>query len=86
MLGFRPRNQDFRRNAKRQAVELCLSDYVLDGLAAKAAFEELTKSSGLIVGEIVICMSEEPRLVLLQNMQQQSLGVLTGAVRMRPVR
>jgi hypothetical protein len=83
MLGLRPRNQHVARYKKGQAVELSLAGDVLDGFAMISALNELSVSSGLILGKIVVSVSKEPGRVLLQQMEQQGLCVAARSVGVR---
>ena len=84
MLGFRPRNQYVARDAKGQAKEFRFAGDVLDGLALESPFDQLGVTGRLVAGEFVFPVGDQPSLVFAQNMQQQRLGILAGAGRVRP--
>ena len=76
-------NQDIGRDAKGQAVELGLADDVLDRLAPVAAFEQFGVTAGFGGGKLFIGMGQQPGLGLFENVEEQSVGILAGAVGVR---
>ena len=85
MLGLGAGISTIGRDAKRQAVKLGLAGDVLEGLALVAARDEARYSGrrrrrGLSISGWAM----QPGFAFVQDVQEQRLGILAGAVRMRP--
>jgi hypothetical protein len=80
VLGFWARDQYVWSYEERKAIKLGLAGNVLKWLAVVAAFDEFKIVQRVVIGKLVFPIGKQPRLVLLEDLENQLLGVFEGAV------
>ena len=77
-LGLRARDQDIRRNAQRQPVELAFLDQVGNGLASTAPFEPPARGSALLRRELDFEVYHQSRSLDAEQPRKQQQPLAPG--------